>query len=612
MLTFKFAPLTAIALSLAASAPSAHAQSLEAASARTAAVAPAENSVPRLVQFNGTLKDSAARVVSGVVSVTFAIYAEQEGGAAIWSETQNVLADANGHFSALLGTATSGGFPAELFSASGGGSRWLGVTVARQPEQARALLASVPYALKAADADTLGGRPASEYVTMQQLAARGVVAAPATTVIAAGGVGAAGADHVAAGSEVVVDAGVAAPVEDSASQAVTQLSGTGTAQYLPLWTSLSALGTSKIYQAKGGFVGINTNTPLLQLDVNGNSIFRGSFQMAPQGVATPSTGQPSHSFQWQGSMYDSQLKAPVTKAFGFRTVPLNNNVPTPDGRLDLFYGVGGGTLNDTGLSILPNGLINFVPGQAFSGSNENLSGFLTVAGEANFGDVFSTGEVTVSTSADTAFTADSNYEFGIGMVAVAEGASGRAMEAVGGLYGVYAYGSQYAGYFDGNVHVNGTLSKAGGSFKIDDPIDPAGKYLSHSFVESPDMKNVYDGVVTTDANGFATVTMPAWFESLNRDFRYQLTAIGQFSQAIIAKKIANGQFTIQTDKPGVEVSWQITGIRQDAWANAHRIPVEEEKDAAEQGHFLHPELFGHKEDLAIGERKRTAPPARSK
>ena len=128
----------------------------------------AEYAVPRLVQFNGTLKDGAARTVAGVVSVTFAIYAEQEGGAAIWSETQNVLADANGHYSAVLGAATSGGFPAELFGT--GESRWLGVTVARQPEMPRALLASVPYALKAGDADTLGGRPASDYVTTQQLA----------------------------------------------------------------------------------------------------------------------------------------------------------------------------------------------------------------------------------------------------------------------------------------------------------------------------------------------------------------------------------------------------------------------------------------------------------
>ena len=106
----------------------------------------ATESVPRLVQFNGTLKDSASRPVVGVASVTFAIYADQDGGSALWTETQNVIADANGHYNALLGGATAAGMPAELFGT--GQSRWLGVTIARQPEMPRVLLASVPYALE--------------------------------------------------------------------------------------------------------------------------------------------------------------------------------------------------------------------------------------------------------------------------------------------------------------------------------------------------------------------------------------------------------------------------------------------------------------------------------
>jgi hypothetical protein len=157
----------------------------------------------------------------------------------------------------------------------------------------------------------------------------------------------------------------------------------------------------------------------------------------------------------------------------------------------------------------------------------------------------------------------------------------------------------YAGYFNGNVHVNGNLSKSGGSFKIDHPLDPANKYLSHSFVESPDMKNMYDGTVITDATGFARVTMPEYFEALNRDFRYQLTVISQFAQAIIGSKIAGNEFTIRTDKPGVEVSWQVTGIRQDAWANSHRILVEEEKPEKERNSYLHPELFNQPPEKSL-------------
>jgi hypothetical protein len=106
------------------------------------------------------------------------------------------------------------------------------------------------------------------------------------------------------------------------------------------------------------------------------------------------------------------------------------------------------------------------------------------------------------------------------------------------------------------------------------------------------MMNIYNGNVTTDGQGRAVVQLPEWFEALNRDFRYQLTVIGQFAQAIVASEMANHSFTIQTDKPNVKVSWQVTGIRQDAWANAHRIPVEELKPEKERGLYLHPELFG--------------------
>ena len=107
----------------------------------------------------------------------------------------------------------------------------------------------------------------------------------------------------------------------------------------------------------------------------------------------------------------------------------------------------------------------------------------------------------------------------------------------------------YAGLFYGNAWVAGTLAKNAGAFRIDHPLDPANKYLNHSFVQSPDMKNIYDGVVTTDARGLATVELPAWFGAPNQDFRYQLTVMGQFAQAIVQSKIKDNRFTIQTDKP---------------------------------------------------------------
>jgi hypothetical protein len=167
-----------------------------------------------------------------------------------------------------------------------------------------------------------------------------------------------------------------------------------------------------------------------------------------------------------------------------------------------------------------------------------------------------------------------------------------------GVYGTNSVGG-YAAYFDGDVHVAGTLSKSGGGFRIDHPLDPENQYLYHSFVESPDMMNVYNGNVATDDEGFATVTLPQYFEALNKHYRYQLTVIGAFAQAIIAEEIEGGQFVIQTDQPNVKVSWQVTGIRQDPYAEANRIPVEEEKSADEKGTYLYPEGYGKPEAMGL-------------
>jgi hypothetical protein len=154
--------------------------------------------------------------------------------------------------------------------------------------------------------------------------------------------------------------------------------------------------------------------------------------------------------------------------------------------------------------------------------------------------------------------------------------------------------------------VTGTLTKGGGSFQIDHPLDPENKYLYHSFVESPDMMNVYNGNVILDATGEATVELPAYFEALNMDFRYQLTCIGAFAPVYIAQKISNNQFAIAGGEPGMEVSWQVTGIRHDKFAEANRIQVEVDKSAEEQGKYLHPQAYklGQEYDIHYEQNKR--------
>lgn len=174
----------------------------------------------------------------------------------------------------------------------------------------------------------------------------------------------------------------------------------------------------------------------------------------------------------------------------------------------------------------------------------------------------------------------------------------------GAAYGVYGEStSGYAGYFTGKVNVTGTLTKGSGSFKIDHPLDPANKYLSHSFVESPDMKNIYDGITILDDDGQAEIELPNWFQALNRDFRYQLTCVGAFAPVYVAEELHDNRFRIAGGSPHQKISWQVTGIRQDAFANGHRIAVEENKPAEEVGTYLHPVELGMPASSAVDKLK---------
>jgi hypothetical protein len=302
------------------------------------------------------------------------------------------------------------------------------------------------------------------------------------------------------------------------------VTGTGTKNFVPLWTGATTLGNSVIYET-GGNVGIGTKKPKAIVDVAGKAALGmqvtvpGS-EAAIDGVAT-------------------DPKAGTTGVYGQSSSPIGNGVFGVDKATTGGAGVIGQTENtdSTGTAgiFVAHGGGGFILG-GYSGTNYNLE-----------------------------FTVDANGN----------------------------------GFYAGNLNVKGTLTKGGGSFKIDHPLDPANKYLSHSFVESPDMMNVYNGNITTDRHGLATVTLPDYFEALNQDFRYQLTVIGQFAQAIVKREIENNRFTIKTNRPLVKVSWQVTGIRHDAYANAYRIPTEEEKPAAEQGYYLHPEVFGQPASKSI-------------
>ena len=722
------------------------------------------SALPRLVRFGGTVKDLNGNPLAGVVGVTFALYSEQTDGPALWIETQNVTADKNGRYLALLGSTAPEGLPTEMFTS--GQARWVGVQISGQAEQPRVLLVSAPYALKAGDAETIGGLP------------------PSAFVLASGSQGTANGGKGAGASAADAHKNSSPPPSNP------DITGKGTVDYIPMWDTTSDIIDSIIFQ-KSSEIGIATTTPAATLDVNGKTDIRDTLTLYPKstdstlavngtsfkisstgkvtfisgqtfpgagtitGITTASgsglsgggtTGTLSLAVPSAGITNTMLANSKVTlnaSAAGGLTVPgamtlgdtytiglktctanqvlqyigtawacSNAGTGTITGVTAGTGMTGGGTsgtvtLNNTGLLGLTAGTgISSTGGQTptlsvsgvpllaasntFTGSNNfvvsaysaigatsSSPGFNGLAAAENATSGGSNGVYATTQDSSGAGVVGSNLSYGAGVNGLSgtsftgclecvnysygvngqstygygvvgtvgssgvdgvHGESSSENSGVAGLnfnttsgYGVYgnsqspggtgvvglnfssssgigggfysysndgdalfAYSQSggYAAFLEGNVDVDGNLSKAGGSFKIDHPLDPANKYLYHSFVESPDMKNIYDGLATLDANGEAAIQMPDWFGVLNREFRYQLTCIGGFAPVYIAEELANNQFKIGGGRAGMRVSWQITGIRQDPWANAHRIPVEEEKDEKLKGFYLHPELYG--------------------
>jgi hypothetical protein len=521
--------------------------------AQQAVPAAANAVVPPVIKYSGALTDVNNKPLTGIVGVTFSLYQEAQGGSALWVETQNVNPDKTGHYTVMLGSTTTQGLPSEVFAS--GEARWLEVRAQGQAEQPRTVLMSVPYALKAADAETIGGLPPSAFL---KAAAPGSASAAAT-----------------------------------ANQAPAGITGSGTANHITKWVGPTKLGNSNIFDGSAGNVGIATTSPGATLDVNGTAVVRsnatvnGSLSAGPI-TATSSSSGGTGVYANAGSSTASNgvIAYGATGVAGYTTVA---------GSIAVF-GNGGNSTGSNGVvgygatGVAGNSTITGSYGTYGSGST-GVWGNSTGTG-ANVG-VLGLGATGVQGVGDTwGVLGQSSSTSGSG--------GGFSNSTTGDALFTYNQSGGYAAFFDGDVDVDGNLSKAGGSFKIDHPLDPANKYLYHSFVESPDMMNIYNGNATTDEQGSAVVKLPEWFETLNRDFRYQLTVMGQFAQAIVASKVANHQFTIKTDKPNVEVSWQVTGIRQDAWANAHRIPLEVAKAPADRGLYLHPELFGAPAEKNIG------------
>jgi trimeric autotransporter adhesin len=718
--------------------------------------------VPRMTYFNGTLKDAGGNPQTGAIRVTFSLYENPEGGAALWSETQDAQLDDQGRYTVLLGATQPAGMPLDIFAS--GKARWLGVEPQGGIPVPRALLVGVPYALKAADADTLGGLPPSAFL--------------------------AAAAAMPAGATAVGQAPQTTAAPGAACGSITS-DGTATASQVAKFTGGCVIEPSAISEADGK-VGIGTAPPAsATLAVKGATALAGALNISTTGAATASTGRSSYPMVFNASTYNSSTSAPISQVFQWLAQPVGNDTAAASAAMDLLYGEGGAVPANTGFSIGGNGVVNFAPGQTFPGTGAGtITGITAGSGLSGGGTsgnvtltntglltlypangILSSGGNSPSISLNTNYTNtlylqltggeltgnlgigqttpytqlhirkdsgshlgpslllmnaaggsgaggsvdfdgydpgstnppagriqsldDGNYsaqltfqtklpggasnalqehmritdvgQVGIGTTTpsnqlevwaqsysraiFANGyqspsgsgltgahailsyggngdpqnqytAGGAAISAVGGVgpyadgpgglftggYGVgggdgidvYYGSSGYAAVLTGNVEiVDGILSAPLKEFKIDHPQDPANKYLVHASIESSEMMNVYSGNVTTDAGGVSAIQLPDWFETLNTDFRYQLTVIGQFAQAIVSSEIQGNRFEIKTSVPNVKVSWQVSAVRQDPWARAHPLVVEPEKEERQRGFYLSPELYGAPEQKQI-------------
>jgi hypothetical protein len=193
---------------------------------------------------------------------------------------------------------------------------------------------------------------------------------------------------------------------------------------------------------------------------------------------------------------------------------------------------------------------------------------------------------------------DSNHGVGIHGIGNdhAIGVLGVTRDGVGVL-GRASGSTGFAGVFQGDVEVTGKLVATLRASRINHPLD-ARRYLIHAAVECPEMKTVYDGIVVLDGAGEGIVRLPIWFETLNRDVRYQLTPIGSPATGLhIAREIENNEFVVGGGAPGMKVCWQVTGVRQDEWAKSNPIHDEEDKEADEYIKQFHSDRSGYIDQL---------------
>lgn len=556
--------------------------------------------VPNEVNFQGYLTDDAGTPINGVTTMTFSLFDQVTGGLVVWNETIDVTV-ADGNLSVILGQVNP--IDAAILS---GGDLWLEIGISAETLIPRYRLVSAAYAVVAENAEALGSIVEGDITALQtDVAANTTDIATNATAIATK----AAAVHTHSGADItsgnIGTAYYSAFADLNAESAI----GTGAGQVAAGNHNHDSTYVNE-NQANSITSSMIVDSTITTLDIAADTIVAADIATDAVGAAEIAANAVGSSEISNGSVTASDLQDGATLA-----EILDDDGPGSGLNADLLDGSHASsfaTSSHSHFGAMWIGSSSTDPGLYVSntyaiGTGIRASGYTGVDVTSTHCAVDATGDdIGVwARSSEVAVRAEGNI---YGVLGIANTDASTAVYGSNSYSGNYGYlGSpSYAGRFQGLVRiigdldVSGAVSKGSGSFKIDHPLDPANKYLSHSFVESPDMMNIYNGNVVTDGNGDATVELPEYFEALNGDFRYQLTVIGQFAQAIVKHKLTDNTFTIKTDKPNVEVSWQITGIRKDPYAVAHPIQVEEDKPSDEQELYLHPTEYGLPETMGIG------------
>ncbi|MBN2565506.1 MAG: hypothetical protein JXB46_07320 [Candidatus Eisenbacteria bacterium] len=567
--------------------------------------APANAQIPRTMNYQVMLTDDLDQPLADqAVILELSIFDAFEDGSLLWSEVHETTTNSIGVVSVVLGDTTPLAFDFNR-------PLWLQLEVDGELLNPRRELTASPFALHSVDSDLLGGASADSYVSGEDLVVPGAINDPSNPV------------------DWTKLKNVPDGFADGTDEAGTGISGSGTAGRVARFTGASTLGNSVIEEIGDG-VHISWSEPEVRPALSLGGMGARQLEAALLDLSHDSQGEYTYALinmdiagddefgdYLHCEHHDSAGGVVVTTDFSvsnggdvttrgtFEASPYDRRLWSiharnayPSNDAHAIHAVYDGTDTYDAAAVygecVPQDFYGY--GGDFVGGYIGVQGKVEPTGSAAYCGV--SGYCTGGSGNNTAVAGTASgvgWNYGVYGNAYGEGTN----------YGVYGEssgtGTHYAGYFDGDARVTGTLYNPLALLEIDHPEDPENSYLRHAFVASSEMKTVYDGTVTLGGDGSVWVTLPDWFESLNGDFRYQLTAIGAPAPRLhVAEKVSNGRFRIAGGEPSMEVSWQVTGIRHDAAARQRPLAVQSAKRVEDRGRYLTPGAFGAPAEQTIG------------